>query len=103
LTAAKRKLQPSEERQAIYEAVPNVVDGRFPIECGGLPVAQLLPQPITQQPKVAAGRQSQTLVDEAEGQEVIDRMIGTTVNMLDTYLPALLSVICAVVGGDRLK
>jgi hypothetical protein len=25
----------------------------------------------------------------------IDRMIGTTVNMLDTYLPALLSVIYA--------
>jgi hypothetical protein len=38
---------------------------------------------------------SQILVDEAVGQAVIDRMIGTTVNMLDTYLPALLSVIYA--------
>jgi hypothetical protein len=28
-------------------------------------------------------------------QTVIDRMIGTTVNLLDTYLPALLSVIFA--------
>ncbi len=38
---------------------------------------------------------SQILVDDAVGQAVIDRMIGTTVNMLDTYLPALLSVIYA--------
>jgi hypothetical protein len=38
---------------------------------------------------------SQILVDEAVGQDVIDRMIGTTVNMLETYLPALLSVIYA--------
>ena len=29
------------------------------------------------------------------GQAVIDRMIGAAVNMLDTYLPALLSVIYA--------
>jgi hypothetical protein len=38
---------------------------------------------------------SQIVVDEAVGQAVIDRMIGTTVNMLDTYLPALLSVVYA--------
>jgi hypothetical protein len=38
---------------------------------------------------------SQILVDEAVGQAVINRMIGATVNMLDTYLPALLSVIYA--------
>jgi hypothetical protein len=38
---------------------------------------------------------AQILVDEAVGQAVIDRMISTTVNMLDTYLPALLSVIYA--------
>ena len=38
---------------------------------------------------------SQILVDDAVGQDVTDRMIGTTVNMLDTYLPALLSVIYA--------
>ena len=38
---------------------------------------------------------SQILVDDAVGQAVIDRMIGTTVNMLETYLPALLSVIYA--------
>ncbi len=38
---------------------------------------------------------SQILVDDAVGQAVIDRMIGITVNMLETYLPALLSVIYA--------
>ncbi len=38
---------------------------------------------------------AQILVDDAVGQDVIDRMIGTTVNMLETYLPALLSVIYA--------
>ncbi len=38
---------------------------------------------------------SQFLVDDAIGQAVIDRMIGITVNMLDTYLPALLSVVYA--------
>jgi hypothetical protein len=38
---------------------------------------------------------SQILVDDAVGQDVIERMIGTAVNMLDTYLPALLSVIYA--------
>ena len=38
---------------------------------------------------------SQILVDDAVGQAVLDRMIGTTVNMLDTYLTALLSVIYA--------
>jgi hypothetical protein len=38
---------------------------------------------------------SQILVDDAVGQTVIDRMIGTTVTMLETYLPALLSVIYA--------
>jgi hypothetical protein len=35
---------------------------------------------------------SQILVDEAVGQDVIDRILGTTVNMLETYLPGLLSV-----------
>jgi hypothetical protein len=35
---------------------------------------------------------SQILVDDAVGQAVINRMIGTTVNTLYTYLPALLSV-----------
>ena len=34
-------------------------------------------------------------VDDAVGQAVIDRMIGTAANMLDTYPPALLSVIYA--------
>ncbi len=38
---------------------------------------------------------AQILVDDAVGQPVIDRMIGITVNMLETYLPALLSVIYA--------
>ncbi len=38
---------------------------------------------------------SQILVDDAVGQEVIDRMIGAAVNMLDTYVPTLLSVIYA--------
>ncbi len=38
---------------------------------------------------------SEILVDDALGQAVIDRMIGTTVNMLETYLPALVSVIYA--------
>jgi hypothetical protein len=40
-------------------------------------------------------RGSQILVDDAVGQAVIDRMIGITVNMLETYLPALLSVMYA--------
>jgi hypothetical protein len=38
---------------------------------------------------------SQILDDDAVGQAVINRMIGAAVNMLDTYLPALLSVIYA--------
>jgi hypothetical protein len=33
------------------------------------------------------------LTGDAVGEEVIDRMIGTAINMLDTYLPAFLSVI----------
>ncbi len=36
---------------------------------------------------------SQILDGDAVGEAVIDRMIGTAVNMLDTYLPALLSVV----------
>jgi hypothetical protein len=39
---------------------------------------------------------SQILVDEAVGQDVIDRILGTTVNMLETYLPGLLSVVYAM-------
>lgn len=37
----------------------------------------------------------QILTGESVGEEVIDRMIGTTLNMLDMYLPAFLSVIYA--------
>jgi hypothetical protein len=36
---------------------------------------------------------SQILDGDAVGPAVIDRMIGTAVNMLDTYLPAFLSVV----------
>jgi hypothetical protein len=36
---------------------------------------------------------SQILDDDAVGEAVIDRMIGTAVNMLDTYLPAFMSVV----------
>jgi hypothetical protein len=36
---------------------------------------------------------SQILTGDAVGEEVIDRMIGTAINMLDMYLPAFLSVI----------
>jgi hypothetical protein len=38
---------------------------------------------------------SQILLDEAVGEAVIDRLISTTINMLDLYLPAFLSVIYA--------
>jgi len=38
---------------------------------------------------------AQILVYESVGEEVIDRMIGTAINMLDMYLPAFLSVIYA--------
>ncbi len=36
---------------------------------------------------------SQTLAGDAVGPAVIDRMIGTAVNMMDTYLPAFLAVV----------
>jgi hypothetical protein len=36
---------------------------------------------------------SQVLTDDGVGDGVIDRLIGTTMNMLDIYLPAVLSVI----------
>ena len=38
---------------------------------------------------------AQILIGESVGEEVIDRMISTTLNMLDMYLPAFLSVIYA--------
>jgi hypothetical protein len=38
---------------------------------------------------------SEILIGELVGEEVIDRMIRTTLNMLDMYLPAFLSVIYA--------
>jgi len=38
---------------------------------------------------------SQILDGDAVGEAVIDRMIGTAVNMLDTYLPAFMSVVYA--------
>lgn len=38
---------------------------------------------------------AQILIGESVGKEVIDRMISTTLNMLDMYLPAFLSVIYA--------
>ena len=38
---------------------------------------------------------AQILTSDAVGEDVIDRMIGTTLNMLDMYLPAFLSVIYA--------
>jgi hypothetical protein len=38
---------------------------------------------------------TQILIGESVGEEVIDRMISTTLNMLDMYLPAFLSVIYA--------
>ena len=38
---------------------------------------------------------AQILTFDTVGEEVIDRMIGTTLNMLDMYLPAFLSVIYA--------
>jgi hypothetical protein len=38
---------------------------------------------------------AQILVHDTLGEDVIDRMIGTTINMLDMYLPAVLSVIYA--------
>ena len=37
----------------------------------------------------------QILIGQTVGEEVIDRMISTTLNMLDMYLPAFLSVIHA--------
>lgn len=36
---------------------------------------------------------SQVLTDEGLAERVIDRLIGSTIAMLDTYLPAILSVI----------
>jgi hypothetical protein len=36
---------------------------------------------------------SQVLTDDGVGDGVIDRLIGTTMSMLDMYLPAVLSVI----------
>ena len=36
---------------------------------------------------------SQILDGDAVGTAVIDRMIGTAVNMMDTYLPAFISVV----------
>lgn len=38
---------------------------------------------------------AQLLVYDSVGEEAIDRMIGTAINMLDMYLPAFLSVIYA--------
>ena len=38
---------------------------------------------------------TQILIGKSVGEEVIDRMISTTLNMLDMYLPAFLSVIYA--------
>lgn len=38
---------------------------------------------------------AQIMIHDVLGEEVIDRMIGTTINMLDMYLPAVLSVIYA--------
>jgi hypothetical protein len=38
---------------------------------------------------------AQILVYESVGEEVIDRMIGTAISMLDMYLPSFLSVIYA--------
>ncbi len=38
---------------------------------------------------------AQILTFDAVGEDVIDRMIGTAINMLDMYLPAFLSVIYA--------
>lgn len=38
---------------------------------------------------------AQILIGESVGEEVIDRLISTTLNMLDMYLPAFLSVVYA--------
>jgi hypothetical protein len=38
---------------------------------------------------------AQVLAGESVGEEIIDRMISTAINMLDMYLPAFLSVIYA--------
>lgn len=40
-------------------------------------------------------RAVQILTDDRVGEAVVNRMIGTTLNMLDVYLPAFLSVIYA--------
>jgi hypothetical protein len=47
---------------------------------------------------------SQILDGDAVGEAVIDRMIGTAVNMMDTYLPAFVSVVYGnELPGDAIR